>query len=234
MMKMIYLLLTIAILFNGCSTTTKVKTKFVQQKQYRHNYDRNNNPTQFRYKPVIGTKQSDTKVMIDMGQWAKIWVKNYKNKNETFVASHSIITKIREPGFISGEDIPRGRRDAVSKTYGSRSFTLRSSDLMYENSGLGNEGVSDAQIKDYVNTYDYSRQTEKVAPQKRKNTLKHDAAIQSYMKKVKKEQQDKKDAIALRSKLQREADAKKAEEDANEKSDAQYNSEEEYKNGGLK
>jgi len=228
----IFTLISLGVIFSGCASTPKVKTRFVKQKQYRYSDD--NNPREFRYRPVIGTKQADTRVMIDMGEWAKIWVKNYRNENKTFVASHSIVTMVREPGFIAGEDVPRGRRDTVSKTYGGRSFTLRSEDLIYDNSSYGNEDVNDEQVKDYMNNFEYSKKTKMVVPQKRANAIKHDKAIEDYMKQVKAEERAKKKAKEEAEKKEREEEKAKKAREKNEKSDAQYDSVEEYKNGSLK
>ena len=230
--KSILLTASIAVLmFSGCTSSPKVKTKFQRNRVY--NYERSNNPTQFRYQPVIGTHQPDTKTMIDMGEWAKIWIKNYRNENKTFVASHSIITMVREPGFISGEDIPRRRRDTVYNTYGGRTFTYRSSDLMYGNSSQGSQGLTDDQIKNYVNDYEYSKKTKKLPPQKREDVLKYDKAIKEYIAKTKAE-------AVKKEEMAKQRDAKRAEAEKirrmSDKGDPkpEYETEEEYKNGSLK
>jgi hypothetical protein len=217
--------------FSGCTASPNVKTKF--QRNYAYNYERSNNPTQFRYQPVIGTHQPDTKTMIDMGEWAKIWVKNYRNENKTFVASHSIITMVREPGFISGEDIPRRRRDTVYNTYGGRTFTYRSSDLMYGNSSQGSQGLTDGEIKNYVNDYEYSKKTKKLPPQKRADVLKYDREIKEYIAKTRAAAAKK--AEMARAKEKERAKREKARRAA-DKGDPmpEYETEEEYKNGSLK
>jgi hypothetical protein len=179
--KLIYFVaISAGLLFSGCTSTPKVKTKWVQKRSY--SYQNSNNPIKFRYKPVIGTKQEDAKVMIDMGEWAKIWVKNYKNKNETFVATHTIVTKVRDPNFIAGEQIPRSRRDTTYNSYGARSFTFKSQDLIYDNSSHGSKNVSDEQVKEYINSYEYSKKTEKLEPQRREKLNKYNSAIKDYLK----------------------------------------------------
>ncbi len=227
--KSIYFtIISIGLLFGGCTASPKVKTKWVSKSSKY--YDNRNNPIEFRYQPVIGTKQSDTKVMIDMGEWAKIWIKNYRNENKTFVASHSIVTMVREPGFIAGEQIPRKKRDAVYNTYGSRSFTFRSQDLTYDNSSYGNENVSDEQIKDYVNSYEYSKKTKRMKPQKRKEAKLYNSEIKKYIAEVRAKKQKRIDDNneALRK------DEERRKREKAEPSDAQYNSEDEYKYGSLK
>jgi len=220
-----------AIMFSGCTSSPKVKTKF--QRNHVYNYERSNNPTQFRYKPVIGTHQPDTKTMIDMGEWAKIWVKNYRNENKTFVASHSIITMVREPGFISGEDIPRRRRDTVYNTYGGKTFTYRSSDLIYGNSSQGSQGLSDGQIKNYVNNYEYSKKTKQLPPQKKTDVLKYDKAIKEYIAKTKAEAIKKEEMIKQRDVKRAKAEELRKQTDKGDPKPS-YETEEEYTEGSLK
>ena len=221
--KSILFVISVTVLFlSGCTSSPKVKTRF--HRNHVYNYERSNNPTQFRYQPVIGTHQPDTKTMIDMGEWAKIWVKNYRNKNKTFVASHSIITMVREPGFISGEDIPRRRRDTVYNTYGGRTFTYRSSDLMYGDSSQGSYGLTDSEIKDYVNNYEYSKKTKRLSPQRKKEILKYDKAIREYIAKARKKKEVKIEPKEI----------VKKDEDEGRDPKPDYMSEEEYKKGSLK
>ncbi|MDD3834752.1 MAG: hypothetical protein PHS42_04680 [Sulfurimonas sp.] len=222
--NIIILVIIGGLLLSGCTASPEVRTKWADAKTQSY-YENRNNPKEFRYQPVIGTKQPDTKMMIDMGEWAKIWVKNYKNENQTFVASHSIVTKVREPGFIAGEQIPRSRRDTVSNTYGGRSFSFRSNDLNYDNSSQGSYGVTDSEIKDYMNSFEYSKKTQRMEPQKREDVLKYDKAIKDYIKKAKEDKEVQKEEERLMEK-------KRIEQAKNEKSDAVYDSEDE--NGGLK
>lgn len=169
------------LLFSGCSSR-RVVTRFKSESNYAQQMHMQNNPNNFRFKPVIGTKQDDTKVMIDMGQFAKIWIKNYHNKNETYVSSHDIITMIKAPGFIAGEDLPRQRRRAVQKTYGARTFSYRSSDLMYQDSSNGNSGVDAKEIKDYMNSYEESKKFKKVPTAKKVAVKKYDTKIKKFLK----------------------------------------------------
>lgn len=226
-MKIIAILLLGLFILSGCSGSPKVQTSF--ERQYHYDQGDTNNAVKFRYKPVIGTKQEDTKTMIDMGQWAKIWVKNYKNDNKTFIASHSIVTMIREPGFIAGEDVPAHRRQSAYNSYGGRTFTFRSSDLMYEDSSMGSEGLTDDQIKDYVDNYEYSKKTERLEPQRQKEVVKYNKEILKYIADKKKEEAEK-------SKRIEQTQAAINNIKIVDKKDAcpENLTEEECKNGGLK
>lgn len=219
----------------GCASKPAVKTSF--ERNYKYDYERDNNPTQFRYQPVIGTKQPDTKTMIDMGQWAKIWIKNYKNQNKTFVASHSIVTMIREPGFIAGEEIPSRRRQTVSDSYGGRTFTFRSSDLMYDNSSMGSDGLSDEQIKEYVNNYESSKKTERLTPQKREEVAKYDREILKYLEEKRLEEEEEKKAREEAEKVREEAKSAALKEHIEEKRPSDcpnYMTDEECIKGAIK
>ena len=180
-MKITVSVLLLIFIFNGCSSK-KVKTRFVKvnNSQYQ-NFNSTNNYNHFRYKPVIGTRQEDTKVMIDMGQFAKIWVKNYKNKNKTFVASHDIITMIKEPGFIAGEEISSNKRMTIRKTYGGNSFSYRSKDILYNSSK--NSSLKTSQIKNYINNYSESKKYNKIPKSKHQEVEIFNNKIKSFLKK---------------------------------------------------
>jgi hypothetical protein len=172
------ILLTI-ITFNGCATK-KIKTRFIKANNNQlNNFNRTNNYNHFRYKPVIGTKQEDTKVLIDMGQFAKIWVKNYRNKNKTFVASHDIITMIKEPGFIAGEDLPN-RRSTIRKSYSGHNFSYRSNDLLFNSNKTSK--LKTTQIKDYINNYSEAKKYKKLPTKKIKQNTKIDNKLKKYLK----------------------------------------------------
>lgn len=179
--KFILINLFIVILFSGCATK-KIKTKVIEVENPRvSQMNATNNPNQFRYKPVINTRQEDTKVMIDMGKFAKIWIKNYRNENKTFVASHDIITMIEAPGFIAGEDIPNSKRRVNQNTYGGSGFSYRSSDIMH-NSSIEEYELKTEEVKDYVNNYKVAEKYKKLPESKNKELKKYEEGIEEYLK----------------------------------------------------
>lgn len=168
------------VLLSGCSTK-KVKTRLysssngaIYERQSR------NTTNQFRYQPVIGTMQDDTKVMIDMGKFAKIWVKNYRNKNKTFVSSHHIVTMIREPGYIYGEELPENRIKTIHKTYSGHTFVFRSNDLFSSSDPTNN--MKTQEIKQFINNYHQSKRIGLLKKKKRVNVDKYDKTILDYIK----------------------------------------------------
>lgn len=137
-MKKIYFLpLSLAVLIlGGCSGSPRVETSMLKgNKKSIYTIPTKDKSDYFRYKPIIGTTQPDTKVMINMGKFAKVWIQSYINKNKTFIASHDIIVMVKAPGYISGIDVPSAMNRAEEKTYGANTFTFRSSDL-FTNSNM--------------------------------------------------------------------------------------------------
>lgn len=181
MNRIIFTSILFAIIFSGCAGK-KIKSKIVDVENPKYSQmAATNNPNQFRYKPVINTRQEDTKVMIDMGKFAKIWIKNYRNENKTFVASHDIITMIEAPGFIAGEDIPNSKRRVNKQTYGGSTFSYRSSDIVH-NSSIEDYELKTSEVKDYVNNYKVAEKFKKLPENKEKEKEKYEKEIEEYLK----------------------------------------------------
>jgi len=180
--KLLLIIPIITLLFSACSVK-RIHTTMdnVDNTQRLQRVTRTNNYNHFRYKPVIGTRQDDTKVLIDMGQFAKIWIKNFKNGNNSFTASHDVIIKIREPDFIAGEEVPRHRRRTVKRTYGSHSFSYRSSDLLHNNSSINTQDVKTKDIKKYLNNYAKAKKEKKLDTKKQQQMSEYDKKLKEYL-----------------------------------------------------
>lgn len=63
-------------------------------------------PSKFRLKPIIGSRNNDARTVVDMGTLLKIWVAPYKSRNGVLTASHDIYAWARMPDFIVGEEVP--------------------------------------------------------------------------------------------------------------------------------
>lgn len=176
---------TALFVLTGCADRPNVrvlthvaKNKSNEDAYYIPKSDRSN---YFRYKPIIGTTQPDTKVMINMGKFAKIWIQSYINKNKTFIASHDIIVMVKAPGYISGLDVPSAMNRAEEKTYGANTFTFRSTDL-FTNSSNPTTNVTDKQIKQFMNNYEREKRTLKLIPAKQKQLNKYNNTVLQYIK----------------------------------------------------
>ncbi len=177
------LLLSLAtFILGGCSGSPRVETSMLKgYKKSMYSIPTKDKSNYFRYKPIIGTTQPDTKVMINMGKFAKIWIQSYINKNRTFIASHDIIVMVKEPGYISGEDLPSAMNRAQEKTYGANTFTFRSTDL-FTNSNMPTNNVTDEEIKSFMNNYEREKRTLKLIPSKRKLLNKYNNTVLLYIK----------------------------------------------------
>ena len=101
---------------------------------------------QFKIKPIVGSRQDDAKVVVNMGKVLKIWVAPYKVKG-TMIASHDIYSWVVKPDFIVGESIPNPRnRDGVITPLNNVPFAFKPKEI--ENAVLP---LKDEQVKDYVN-----------------------------------------------------------------------------------
>lgn len=63
-------------------------------------------PTKFRLKPIIGSRNEDSRTVVDMGTLLKIWVAPYKGRNGVLTSSHDIYAWARMPDFVVGEEVP--------------------------------------------------------------------------------------------------------------------------------
>lgn len=63
-------------------------------------------PTKFRLKPIIGSRNEDSRTVVDMGTLLKIWVAPYKGRNGVLTSAHDIYAWARMPDFIVGEEVP--------------------------------------------------------------------------------------------------------------------------------
>jgi len=182
--NIIILSFTTLLMLAGCSTSPRVETVMLTghgKQQGMYSIPTKDKSNYFRYKPIIGTTQPDTKVMINMGKFAKIWIQSYINKNKTFIASHDIIVMVKEPGYISGEDVPSAMNRAEEKTYGANTFTFRSTDL-FTNSNSPTNHVTNKQIKQFMNNYEREKRTHRLIPTKRALLNKYNNTVRQYIK----------------------------------------------------
>lgn len=86
-------------------------------------------PYQLKIKPIVGTRQDDAKVVVNMGKILKIWIAPYKIKG-TLIAAHDIYTWVQKPDFIPGESIPKPKNtDGMVTPTGGFPFVFRDEEL---------------------------------------------------------------------------------------------------------
>ena len=179
-MKFIYVTLISLLLFSGCKVKkpgnySKLDNALGILKSSKTDYTKTK-PYYLRFKPIVGSRQNDSKVVVDMGKVLKIWVAPYKVKG-TMVASHDIYTWVQKPGFIVGESIPKkGRHTGLTNASGNLPFIFNEGDIDTSN------GMTNKALKKYVNNV-YKAQNDDTYVKKRinKTKSKFDATIKEYL-----------------------------------------------------
>lgn len=72
--------------------------------------ENNLNIPAFPYKPIIGTRNNDAKMIVDTGVVLKVYIATYKDSKRTLVAAHDRYAWAKEPGFVVGSDRPDVRK----------------------------------------------------------------------------------------------------------------------------
>lgn len=102
---------------------------------------------QFGFKPIVGSRQDDSKVVVDMGKIQKIWVAPYKTKG-TMVSAHDIYIWVQKPDFIVGEPLPSPKeRSGVITPMDNVPFVFRKKEMDDRPDKMTNESV-----RQYVNS----------------------------------------------------------------------------------
>jgi len=158
------LTLTTALMLSGCATkNNNINTNIREIVPYEETQAQSVKlePYQIRIKPIVGSRQNDSKVIVDQGVVLKIWIAPYKVKN-TLIASHDIYTWARKPQFIVGEDMPKynSRMNGLFRADGKLPFIFGDSEIQEY------KPIEDKQIKKYVNTLYAIRSGKKVKVKK--------------------------------------------------------------------
>jgi len=141
-MRKIIFLATPLFFFLGCATKSDVRQVVVRTESAEIvRYE----PYQFRQKPIIGSRNNDARVAVDMGVVLKIWVAPYKDSANVLTSAHDIYAWARQPDFIAGEELPR-KQDVGS---GLTQFGRIPPSLAGEE--IDKSDFSDENIKDFIN-----------------------------------------------------------------------------------
>ncbi len=109
---------------SGCFARNPVSQKLeVAKKKIIHT-----KAYQLKITPIIGSRQDDSKVIMDMGKIMKIWVASYKN-NKTFVSSHDNFVVAVAPDFVIGETVPQKNWKSMKTPTNNIPFIFRDADL---------------------------------------------------------------------------------------------------------
>ena len=162
---------TLVLILGGCTST---KSSLAEAKVFTPRTDMHTKSYKLNVVPIIGSRQDDTKVIMDMGKIMKVWISDYKNR-KTFVSSHDNYVVAQDPDFVLGETIPQKNWRSVKTPTNSIPFIFRDADLD-KTTKLGREEI----IK--YNNNVYEQQNTKKVPQERLDEVNiYDREIKSFL-----------------------------------------------------
>ena len=159
--------------FQGCSTK---EVPIIKEPSKR---DIHTKSYQLNITPIIGSRQNDTKVIMDMGKVMKVWIAPYKNKG-TFVSSHDNYVVAKAPDFVLGETVPQKNWKSMKTPTNNIPFLFRDADLdrLDRDTPLNQED-----IVNYNNNV-YKQQNAKTISSERKEKLSiYDKEIKKFLNK---------------------------------------------------
>ena len=173
-MKTIYIttVLFLALLFGGCTIIDSEESLVPSNNTSRK--DIHTKSYQLKITPIIGSRQDDEKVIMDMGKIMKIWISPYKN-NGTFVSSHDNYVVAVKPDFVVGENIPQRNWQAVKTPTNTIPFLFRDSDMDTQ------DNLKKEDIVKYNNNIYKQQNDESVALEKIKKANKYDYEIKQFL-----------------------------------------------------
>ncbi|CAA6816267.1 MAG: Unknown protein [uncultured Campylobacterales bacterium] len=189
MLNKICLGILLIVLLNGCGLRTGVKSCGIlsdidsveQQRNFLVESGRSSlTPYQMKIKPIVGSRQDDSKVVVDMGKVLKIWVAPYKS-GATMISSHDLYTWVQKPGFIPGESI-----DTVKKADGMMAASKRLPFVFNENEVAKEGDLNSKEVKDYVNSVYKVQNDNEIIKENNKKASKYDPSIKQYLEKQRK------------------------------------------------
>lgn len=161
------------LLLGGCSTKDKALSDSIEQMQRDKIHTK---AYQLKITPIIGTRQDDAKIVMDMGKIIKVWIAPYKDGN-TLVSSHDNYVVAQAPDFIIGEKLPKKNWRSLITPEQKFPFLFRDADL--DNA----EKIEEEEIVKYNNIV-YKQQNDKEESVKRlKEADVYDQEIKNFLEK---------------------------------------------------
>lgn len=162
----------LASVFVGCSSKEEVKPKFVEYEEEVKTLK----PYTFKYKPIIGSRNSDSRVVVDQGVVLKAWINTYKLDRGTLIPSHDIYVRVKEPDFIPQYATPPRMQNKGLLTDTKETPFMLSDKEIDRSSTKTNEG-----IKNYVNSV-YEKNSPEKEEERVQEGTQFDNEIKDYIK----------------------------------------------------
>ena len=161
----------VGLIISGCTTKKDIT---IQHDIIVHK----TKPYQFKLKPQIGSRQEDSRTVVDMGVVLKISVNSYKNRNDNLIGGHDIYIWGRKPDFIPTTTLPKRTSYGMITSNKKLPFYL-------SNDGLDQADLQkDETIRKYTNELYKMRKEKKLVKEKREKSLVNDKKILDFLKKI--------------------------------------------------
>lgn len=180
------LVLGIGLLFLGCATKQPEKNAYLKnieyivqkQKEKRLKEELSTKSYHFMVKPIVGSEQDDSKVIVDMGKILKVWIAPYVVKG-TLIAAHYTYTWVQPPHFIPGESVGRGSYTDASLLTPQGNYPIIYRPTELDN---GNPKFTNEELKEYVNKkYQIDKHPEEGLRKLDYKNNKYDKLIKEYL-----------------------------------------------------
>lgn len=161
------------LLLGGCAGKDEALSKAIDELERDKIHTK---PYQLKITPIIGTRQDDAKVVMDMGKIIKVWIAPYKD-GKTLVSSHDNYVVAQAPDFIVGEQVPNKNWRGMIAPENKIPFLFRDADLDKANK------LEEEEIVKYNNIV-YKQQNDVSESEKRlEGTSKFDEEIKRFLDK---------------------------------------------------
>ncbi|MFA6195371.1 MAG: hypothetical protein WC656_01850 [Sulfurimonas sp.] len=169
--KKLYVLSVVCmtLLSTGCSSNKPTPTSDLVKRK-----DILTKPYELKITPIVGSRQNDSKVVMDMGKVMKIWIAPYKNK-DTFVSAHDNFVVAKAPDFVVGETVPQSNWKSMKTPVKNIPFQFRNADL--DNA----EKLEEEEIVKYNNNVYEQQNDENVAKERMKEANGFDKEIKAFL-----------------------------------------------------
>ena len=137
------------------------------------------NPYQLKIKPIVGSRQDDSKVVIDAGKVLKVWIAPYKS-GMTVIAAHDLYSMVQKPQFIIGEMVPtNSKKGGIVTVSDDFPFAFRDEEL---DRVPKQRKFSNPSMKKYYNNV-YKAQADNSVVKRRNNeaSREFDSAIKNFL-----------------------------------------------------
>ena len=165
------ILFGLVLLSTGCSSNKPEPTPELISRKDVHT-----KPYELKITPIIGSRQDDAKVIMDMGKIMKIWIAPYKNEG-VFVSSHDNYVVAKEADFVLGETVPQKNWKAMKTPTNNIPFQFRDADLDQSSK------LEEEEIVKYNNNVYEQQNSEDVAIERIEEANSYDKEIKAFLKK---------------------------------------------------